>query len=266
LRNFRLAFLAFTLVFVGWLAQGQLTIVSLTSLVESLAAGRSAEFLLLDPMAVVLWGFTFVTLLVWGRGTFCGWLCPFGALQELVGAAARRLGLVPRRLRAAWDRRLKWFKYGVLGALLAAAAVSPSWAELLVEVEPFKTSISMFFQRSWPYVAWAVLCVALGVAVHRGYCRYLCPLGAALAALALARRWAWIARRAECGTPCQSCRHHCGYQAIDRTGRVDYAECFQCLDCVQIHDDVRRCLPLAARAHGKVVPIRPWRPPVGASA
>ena len=133
---------------------------------------------------------------------------------------------------------------------------SMGWAEMLAEVEPFKTAISLHFQRSWPYVAWAVACLALGVVVYRGYCRYICPLGAALAILGRLRLWRWIPRRAQCGTPCQTCRHACGYQAIAPSGKVDYAECFQCLDCVQVHDDDERCLPLVMARKGKVIPIR----------
>ncbi len=256
LAAFRIPFLLFTLIFIGWVAQGQLTIVSLTSMVEALMAGRALDFLLADPMAVVLWLFTFATLLIWGRGTFCGWLCPFGALQELVAIVAGKLGIAQRRLRGVTDRWLKSFKYVVLALVLAAAALSPELSEQVVEVEPFKTAISMHFERSWPYVAWAVVCLALGVFVYRGYCRYICPLGAALAILGRLRLWRWIPRRAQCGTPCQTCRHACEYQAIAPSGKVDYAECFQCLDCVQVHDDVERCLPLVLERKGKVIPIR----------
>ena len=252
---FRVAALVFTLGFIGWFAQGQLTIVSLTALVEALVAGRSTTFLLLDPMAVVLWAFTLVTLFVWGRGTFCGWLCPFGALQELIARATQALGWAQRRVPVRLDLHLKRVKYVVLAVLLVGAAVSPTWAEWLVEVEPFKTSISLYFQRSWPYVLWAGLCLALGTVVYRGYCRYICPLGAALAVLGLLRLWGWSPRRAECGTPCQTCRHRCEYQAIEKSGRIAYDECFQCLDCVQVHDDSRQCLPLVLHARGKVIPI-----------
>ncbi len=257
LAAFRLPFLVFTLVFIGWLAQGQLTIVSLTSMVEALVAGRGLEFLLADPMAVVLWLYTFATLVVWGRGTFCGWLCPFGALQELVAVVARRFGIVQKRLRTITDRWLKGLKYLVLVLVVSAAALSPELAEQVVEVEPFKTAISLYFVRHWPYVLWAVACVALGAVVYRGYCRYLCPLGAALAVMGTLRLWRWIPRRAQCGTPCQTCRHTCDYQAIAPSGKVDYSECFQCLECVQVHDDTQRCLPLVAARKGKVIPIRP---------
>lgn len=254
--RFRVAYLLFTLVYVGWMAQGQLTIVSLTSLAEALAGGRSTEFLLADPMAVMLWAFTGVSLLVWGRGTFCGWLCPFGALQELLALAARAAGVAQRRLRLHTDARLKKLKYVVLAGLMGASLSSASWTEQLVEVEPFKTSISLHFQREWPFVLFALACLALGTLVYRGYCRYICPLGALLALLGRLRAWNWIARKAECGTPCQTCRHRCHYQAIAPAGKIDYAECFQCLDCVEIHDDDRHCLPLVRQRKGRTIPIR----------
>ncbi len=254
LAAFRTGYLLFTLGFIGWWAQGQLTIVSVTAAIEAGVAGRALDFLLTDPVALLLWAFTGATLLVWGRGTFCGWLCPFGALQELASMLARRLGLRQRNLHRRLDQRLKWLKYGVLGLLCSGAALSAGWTDAALEVEPFKTAISQTFQREWPYVVWALLCVAVGTLVFRGYCRYVCPLGAALALLDVLRRWAWIPRRAECGTPCQTCRHRCGYQAITPAGTVQYAECFQCLDCVAIHQDAQQCLPLLQQAR-RVIPI-----------
>lgn len=257
LARFRVAYLLFTLVFIGWVAQGQLTIVNLTSMIGALVSGDSAGFLLNDPMTIVLWAFVGVTLFVWGRGTFCGWLCPFGALQELLSLAARSLGFKQRLLHHRTDSWLKHIKYAVLATLVVAAFTSDSWATRLVEVEPFKTSISLYFQREWPYVLWAAACITATLFVYRGYCRYLCPLGAGLALFDRVRLWAWIPRRSECGTPCQTCRHRCAYQAIEPKGKVNYAECFQCLDCVSIHDDATRCMPLIREHRGKVIALRP---------
>ena len=254
----RSAYLVFTVGFIGWYAQGQLTIVNITASIEALAAGGDLSFFMNDPMTVILWVFVAVTLLVWGRGTFCGWLCPFGALQELISVVAKAIGIRQRRLRTALDAKLKWIKYGVLGVILGSLYVSPSFAELAVEVEPFKTAISMYFVRDWPYIAWAVFCLTLGVVVYRGYCRYICPLGAALAAVNFLQRWSWIPRREACGTPCQTCRHRCEYQAIDKTGDVNYAECFQCLDCVSIYQDDEKCLPLIQhrKVGGRFIPVQ----------
>ncbi len=240
----RTAYLLFTLGFVGWYAQGQLTIINVTAALESLSGGGDLGFMLNDPMSVILWAFTGVTLLFWGRSTFCGWLCPFGALQELASMLARRLGLQQRRLRTVVDARLKWVKYAVLALILVAVKAVPDFAEQAVKVEPFETAISFYFVRDWPYVAWAAACLAFGLFIYRGYCRYLCPLGAALACMGRLQRWSWLPRRKECGQPCQSCRHRCEYQAIANDGRIQYSECFQCLDCVSIYQDPQRCLPL----------------------
>ena len=244
LRWLRSAYLVFTLGFIGWFAQGQLSIVNITGAVESLSTGGDLGFLMNDPITVILWVFTAFSLLIWGRGTFCGWLCPFGALQELISLVANAVGLHQRRLRNALDAKLKWIKYGVLATILVSLFIAPSMAQMAVEIEPFKTAISLYFVREWPFLLWAVLCLSLGVFVYRGYCRYICPLGAALASLNFLQRWSWIARRDECGTPCQSCRYKCEYQAIEVSGKVNYSECFQCLDCVSIYQDTKRCMPL----------------------
>ncbi len=254
----RVMYLMFTVGFIGWYAQGQLTIVNITASLEALVAGGDLSFFMSDPMTVILWVFVAVSLLVWGRGTFCGWLCPFGALQELISLVSNALGVRQRRLRASLDAKLKWIKYAVLAIILGSLYVSPSFAELAVEIEPFKTAISMYFVRDWPYIAWAVFCLGLGVVVYRGYCRYICPLGAALAAVNVLQRWSWIPRREACGTPCQTCRHRCEYQAIDKSGDVNYAECFQCLDCVSIYQDDQKCLPLVKQRKdaSRFIPIQ----------
>lgn len=55
LRILRTAYLLFTLGFIGWYAQGQLTIVNITAALESLTTGGDLSFLMNDPMTVILW-------------------------------------------------------------------------------------------------------------------------------------------------------------------------------------------------------------------
>jgi len=147
-----------------------------------------------------------------------------------------------------WDARLKWLKYIALAAVLAAAAIPEAPAETVAEIEPFKTAITLGFARSAPFAIYAVGLVIGGAFVYKFFCRYLCPLGAAFAVLGLLRRWDWLPRRIECGDPCQLCRVKCRYNAIRKTGEIVYRECFQCLDCVVIHNDAAQCVPLALAA------------------
>ena len=254
----RRAFLVFTLLFIGFYAQAQLSIVSVIGLVRAARGQGSLAFLLYDPPSLLLWGYTLVTLLVWGRGAFCGWLCPFGAMQELAADLGRRLGVRVVRVPERWDAALKNLKYVALAAVVLAAAIPSAPAETVAEVEPFKTAITLVFVRSLPFVLYALGLVVGGMFVFKFFCRYLCPLGAAFALLGLLRRWDWLPRRIECGDPCQLCKAKCRYNAIAKSGAIVYRECFQCMDCVVIHNDARQCVPLvlAGKHRAKLEPRR----------
>lgn len=244
LKIFRLAFLAFTLGYIGWYAQGQLSIVQITGAIKSLVAGAGLKSFLYDPVSLLLIAFTLASFVVWGRGTFCGWLCPFGALQEFAALLARTLRLPERKLPARLAGVLDRGRFVILAALAALAALAPQWAEKGVEVEPFKTAITVGFDRSAPFVAYALILLVLGGLYYKFFCRYLCPLGAAMALGGKLRLLDWLPRRSECGQPCQTCRHRCAYDAIEKSGTIRYERCFQCLDCVGIYHDPGRCAPI----------------------
>jgi len=241
---FRLAYLSFTLVFIGWLAQAQLSIVWLFGLVKAIKGEGTFAFFLWDPPTLMVAVFGLAALFVWGRGTFCGWLCPFGALQEFTGEIARLLRLRQIGLPQRYERLSRVPKFLVLAAILVTAVLFSSQAEKIAEVEPFKTSITLVFMRSAPFVLYAVALLIAGMFHYKFFCRYLCPLGATFAALSFVRRWKWIPRRAECGSPCQMCRVKCRYGAIEKSGEIIYSECFQCLDCVVILDNPALCVPV----------------------
>ncbi|WP_294538516.1 4Fe-4S binding protein [uncultured Rhodoblastus sp.] len=246
-RAFRLAWLAFTLFFIGWIAQAQLSIVWLFGLVKAIKGEGTFGFFLWDPPTLIVTLFGIAALFVWGRGTFCGWLCPFGALQEFAGEIARLLRLRQFGLPQRYERLSRLPKFLVLAAILVTAFFFSSQAEKVAEVEPFKTSITLLFMRSAPFVLYAVALLIAGMFHYKFFCRYLCPLGAAFAALSFVRRWDWIPRRKECGAPCQLCRVKCRYGAIEKTGEIVYSECFQCMDCVVIIDNPQLCVPIVVQ-------------------
>ena len=136
--------------------------------------------------------------------------------------------------------------------LVAVAFFIPRQLDTAVEVEPFKTAISVFFVREWYFAAYALLCLLVSLVVFKGYCRYLCPLGAFMAIGGFLRLSKWIKRREDCGSPCQLCKVRCDYQAIKKTGEISYTECFGCLDCVDIYEDKTQCVPLILQEKGKL--------------
>ena len=240
----RLSVLAVVIGFVGWWGQGQLSITTVLGVLRGLVEGQSLAFLLYDPFSLLIWAAAILGFVLWGRGLFCGWLCPFGAMQEFAHHLGRRLSLPQLRVPRAVDRVLVWLKYVLLAGLVLTALINPALNDLLIEVEPFKTAVTVYFVREWYFVLYAVAWLALGMVLFKGFCRYVCPLGALMALGGLLRRRDWIARRVECGSPCQLCRVRCNYRAIRPEGSIDYSECFQCLDCVTIHDDPKTCVPL----------------------
>lgn len=246
---FRWAFLSFTLCYLGWWSQGQLSIVHFLALFEQLANALrgstwSLTFYLYDPITLIVLIFTLGTLVIWGRGTFCGWLCPYGALQEFVAKSARLLGINKRHLSEKMDRKLRLVPHIVLAVLIFMAVLGITGADTAVEIEPFKTAITLGFDRSLLPVLYAVIILLFSAIYYKLFCRYLCPLGALLSIGGLARRWNWLKRRIECGNPCQVCRRTCDYGAIEASGKILYKQCFQCLDCVVVYEDIRKCPPL----------------------
>jgi NosR/NirI family nitrous oxide reductase transcriptional regulator len=117
-------------------------------------------------------------------------------------------------------------------------------AEKLAEVEPFKTTFLVgITNRSWPYSLFAASLLGLAIFVERPFCKYLCPLGAALA-MPTTFRWFGLKRKDEC-TSCKACAKGCGSLAIDFKGNIDQRECMLCLDCMVLYYDDHACPPLA---------------------
>ena len=246
-RTIRLGFLIVTVVWIGWIAGAQLSVVNIITFAQSLLTGFSWDLFLLDPLVFMLWGFTAVALLFWGRGVFCGWLCPFGALQELLNEAARKLRIPQIKVPFALHERLWPIKYVIFLGLFAVSLGSVELAFRGAEVEPFKTAISLKFVREWPFVLFALALLGAGLFIERFYCRYICPLGAALAIPARLHMFEWLKRRPQCGSECRVCEVRCTVQAIHPDGTINPNECIHCLSCQRFYHDKTMCPPLIVK-------------------
>jgi NosR/NirI family nitrite reductase transcriptional regulator len=246
----RVGFLSTTLVVLGWGLNGQLSVVQVVAFVHSLLTGFRWETFLIEPVIFLLWSFTALGMLFWGRGVYCGWLCPFGAAQELANLAARRLGVRQIAVPQALHERLWVIKYTLFMALMALSFYSMHDALVLAEAEPFKTAISLRMMRAWPFVAYVLVLIGAGLFIERFYCRYLCPLGAGIAIPAKLKIFDWLKRRPQCGRECRLCETKCTVGAIDPLGRINANECVLCLRCQVIMNDAGICPVLKRRARG----------------
>jgi len=232
--------------FVGFYAMAQPSITQILTWFHSLLFQWKWELFLSDPLIFVFWIFIIVSTFLWGRGLFCGWLCPFGSLSELLYKIGGAIGLkrFQFNLPQALHDKLKWVKYAVFFGLLAVSFFSMGLAEKLAEVEPFKTTFLVgITNRSWPYSLFAAGLLGLAIFTERPFCKYLCPLGAALA-MPTTFRWFGLRRKDEC-TSCKACAKGCGSLAIDTKGNIDQRECMLCLDCMVFYYDDHACPPLA---------------------
>ncbi|MDH5184956.1 MAG: NosR/NirI family protein [Gammaproteobacteria bacterium] len=245
LRN---GFLLYTVFFIGWYLLGQLSIVNVFTFTTSITTHNfSWDTFLIDPTMFILWAFVAVILVMWGRGVYCGWLCPFGAIQTLVNELARKFKVPQFEFPQIIHDRLWGIKYLILMAMFGVSLESLATAERYAEIEPFKTAITLRFDRELPFVLYALGLIAISVFNSKFYCKYICPLGAALAVPAKLSLVNWLRRRRECGNPCQICAAECEIQAISSRGEIQINECHYCLDCQVTYWDEHRCPPLVKR-------------------
>ena len=265
LHTLRHIFLVYTVVFIGWYALGQLSVVNVFTFFQAIINDFHWELFLLDPIIFILWAYVAMSLLLWGRGIYCGWLCPFGALQELINVVARKFKVHQFEVPFSVHSRLWALKYIILLALFGISLESLGQAEKYAEVEPFKTAITLKFQREWGFVLYAGILLVASVFMRKVYCRYLCPLGAALVVPAQFRIFDWLQRRKECGQPCQVCANECEIHAIEPNGRINANECHHCLDCQVTYHNQNKCPPLVLKqkkhrkksATERIIPVIP---------
>jgi len=169
---------------------------------------------------------------LWGR-VYCGRVCAFGALTQLMDP------ILPRKMRVEIPVRIEkhanLIKYGVLAGVLAYYLVTKDVAGPIRYAEPFW--MFSLFGTTAMWIGLAVLLVAT-VFVRNLYCRFLCPVGAALGIISNLTVFR-IKRWSECKT-CKICEKTCEWGAI-RGPKIVASECVRCDDCERLYMDQQKC-------------------------
>jgi hypothetical protein len=194
---------------------------------------------------------TVASTVLWGR-VYCGRICAFGAFTQLVDriVPARWQITIPRAL----ERRASLIKYGILAGAIAYF-LATSDPLIYPYIEPFW----MFGLHLRTPVLLSLLGVLLvtTIFVRNAYCRFLCPLGAALGLLSKLTVFR-IKRWSECNT-CRICEKACEWGAI-RGPQIVMTECVRCDDCERLYEDKTKCphhliIIRGRKRPGLVVPV-----------
>lgn len=178
--------------------------------------------------------------LVAGRA-FCGWLCPLGAVQDLIAGWTRKLSgephhvrgrqsktILPLRLPVIVDRPLRYTKYLALAVVLIAS--------LYMAFPPLREfcPVRAVFGLHMTALLWITLVVFLAgsVFVERFWCKYLCPLGAALAIFNKISPVRLVMDNNHCNN-CGRCDIECSMDIADVPHQLDHPECVRCMECLE---------------------------------
>ena len=214
---------------------------SFGSVIRALATGTFTLAVQLPSLIVILAAVP-VTILL-GR-IFCGYLCAFGSMQELVSRVAAKLRIRQIKPGPKADRVLKKVKYIILVISILAWAAGISF----YNASPWNVFGRLTSLSSWSVLftlggALLVMIIAVSLFIERAFCRYLCPLGAIFSLISRGRLFRIKKDRLGC-VGCGKCSSVCP-MAIDvnceseARGYVSSGECINCFKC-------KKACPVAA--------------------
>ncbi len=175
----------------------------------------------------------------------CGWLCPFGLVQDLL----YRIPFVRKIKAVRGDRFLRCSKYGIL---LVFVVLLPMFVlDIVGQGEPWFCKWicpSGTLMAGWPLVllnsgirqttgflfAWKnlilIVLIVLSVIVYRPFCRYLCPLGAIYGLFNPISLYRYRIDADKC-TNCGDCQSACKLN-ICVNEKPNSPECIRCGECI----------------------------------
>ncbi len=169
-------------------------------------------------------------------GAFCGWVCPFGAVQDLINWIRSKLHIKEIQISTKHDRFLRYGRYLILGMVVyQTISTVKLW---FADWDPYRTlfGLGWLFEfnlaESWFAYAVVIVILVASLFVERAWCRYACPLGGAISLLgnfSLLR----IRRSDASCKGCSVCQTPCPVKLPVATADTISSNCIGCLACVQ---------------------------------
>ena len=186
---------------------------------------------------ILLLAVVFIVTAVWGR-FFCGFICSFGALQDLLWLGGRNLPFRPVFSQKV-DRVLKYLKYAVLLFIVIGVwtfgitgdTVWSPWTIFGMYASPWKgvPSQAMFLSVGGLLL---LLTIIGSLLIERFFCKYLCPLGALFTLASHFRVFKLKRDSASCSGSCRVCSRKCSMSIpLYQYDKVRSGECIDCMKC-----------------------------------
>ncbi len=187
----------------------------------------------IEASSMIMFAALLILTLIASRG-FCGWICPFGSVQEWLGLLGKKIFKKKFNPTGKWDRILRYFKY-----VLLAGIIGLTWqtgALVFRNYDPFLAFFHLgngITELPWAYAVLGVVLVG-SLYIDRFFCKYACPLGAALGIvgkLGLTRIKRDPVDCKSCNLCHTKCPAHVDFLSVTT---IRDAECNQCLDCIAV--------------------------------
>lgn len=201
--------------------------------------GGTASFATLTAPVLVTAAVLVITFIL-GR-FFCGFICSFGAMGDLLSFVGRKLHIPQLRVSAGADRVLKYLKYAVLIYMILGVWTFGIGSDT-TNIDPWSVFGLYSSYKGWTDLsgflsaggALLLLIVVGSLFVDRFFCRWLCPLGAVFTLVSSHRIFRIKKPREGCGA-CRACSKRCpmaiGLSSMDE---VRSGECIDCMRCVTV--------------------------------